>query len=120
MERWLIMRVAVKIFFVACLGARNLSGQVSELLQRLIRLAAMANKELREMVETLNREFVQRYEHIQLRYSDALARADLSRVELFHPIDDSHAFLKGHNILAEATFTIFEQSWTSWSSVDSH
>jgi lysophospholipase L1-like esterase len=70
----------------------------------LIRLAAMANEELREMVENLNCEFVQRDEHIQLRYSDALATADLSRAELLHPIDGWHASVEGHNILAEAAF----------------
>jgi hypothetical protein len=53
----------------------------------LIRLTSMANEELRAMVEALNREFVQHTEHIQLRYSNALATADLSRAELLHPID---------------------------------
>src|SRR5438477_6780768 len=45
--------------------------------RNLIRLAAMANEELRAMVAELNREFVQQTEHIQLRYSNALATADL-------------------------------------------
>ena len=62
----------------------------------------MVNKELREMVETLNREFVQREEHIQLRYSDALATADLSRAELLHPVDGWHASVEGHSVLGEA------------------
>jgi len=68
--------------------------------RKLIRLAAMANEELRAMVEELNHEIVP--EQIQLRYSDALATADLSRGELLHPIDGWHASVKGHNVLAQA------------------
>jgi hypothetical protein len=41
---------------------------------------------------------------VQLRYSDALATADLSRAELLHPIDGWHASVEGHNVLAEAVF----------------
>jgi lysophospholipase L1-like esterase len=70
----------------------------------LIRLAAMANEELCEMVETLNRESFQHDEQIQLRYSDALATTDLSRAELLHPIDGWHASVEGHNVLAEGAF----------------
>jgi lysophospholipase L1-like esterase len=73
--------------------------------RNLIRLAAMANEELRAMVEALNREFVQRTDHLQLRYSDALATADLSRAELLHPIDGWHASVEGHNVLANAAFS---------------
>ena len=40
-------------------------------------IASMANEELRAMVEALNREFVDQTEQIQLRYSNALATADL-------------------------------------------
>ena len=64
----------------------------------------MANEELRKMVEALNRELVQQTEHIQLRYSNALAAADLSRAELLHPIDGWHASVEGHNALADAAF----------------
>jgi lysophospholipase L1-like esterase len=73
--------------------------------RNLIRLAAMANKELRAMVEELNRRAVQRTEGIQLRYSDALATADLSRAELLHPMDGWHASVKGHNVLADAAIS---------------
>jgi lysophospholipase L1-like esterase len=68
----------------------------------LIRLAAMVNEELRTMVEQLQRELGG---NIQLRYSDALATADLSRAELLHPIDGWHASVEGHNVLAEAAFS---------------
>jgi len=68
--------------------------------RKLIRLAAMANQELDAMVEELNHEII--LEQIQLRYSDALATADLSRTELLHPIDGWHASIEGHNALAEA------------------
>ena len=73
--------------------------------RNLIRLASMVNQELNEMVGTLNREFVQRDEHIQLRYSDALATSDLSRAKLLHPIDGWHASLEGHSVLADAAFS---------------
>jgi hypothetical protein len=73
--------------------------------RNLVRLAAMANEELRAMVEALNREFVDQTEHIQLRYSSALATADLSRAELLHPIDGWHASVEGHNVLANAAFS---------------
>ena len=70
----------------------------------LIRLAAIANEELRSMVEDLNRHVIRKTEHIQLRYSDALATTDLSRAELLHPIDGWHASVEGHKALAEAAF----------------
>jgi lysophospholipase L1-like esterase len=76
----------------------------------LIRLASMANEELRAMVEALNREFVDQTEHIQLRYSNALATADLSRAELLHPIDGWHASVEGHNVLANAAFSDLKPS----------
>ena len=72
--------------------------------RNLVRLASMVNEELRAMVEALNREFVQQTEHIQLRYSKALAMADLSRAELLHPVDGWHASIQGHNVLADAAF----------------
>jgi len=72
--------------------------------RNLIRFASMVNEELSEMVESLSREFVQRDEHIQLRYSDALATADLSRAELLHPVDGWHASVEGHSILGAAAF----------------
>ena len=73
--------------------------------RKLIRLAAIANEELRVMVEELNREVVGQSEIMQLRYSDALATADLSRAELLHPIDGWHASVEGHNVLADAAFS---------------
>jgi hypothetical protein len=69
----------------------------------LIRLARMVNKELRDMVRELNRGLAGAT-NLHLQYSDALATADLSRVELLHPIDAWHASVEGHNVLAEAAF----------------
>jgi lysophospholipase L1-like esterase len=69
----------------------------------LIRLAKMVNEELRAMVSDLNGELADNT-NVQLQYSDALATADLSRVELLHPIDGWHASVEGHNVLAEAAF----------------
>src|SRR5207247_5676737 len=76
----------------------------------LIRLAGMANEALRGMVAQLKRDAVQRTEHIQLRYSDALATADLSRAESLHPIHGWHASVAGHNVLAQAAFKDVEAS----------
>jgi lysophospholipase L1-like esterase len=70
----------------------------------LTRLASMVNEELRRMVEDLNRE-LHDAGHIQLRYSHALATADLGRAELLHPVDGWHASAEGHNVLAEAAFS---------------
>jgi len=70
----------------------------------LIRLAAMVNEKLRAMVEEFNREFVDQSQRIQLRYSNALETADLSRAELLHPVDGWHASVEGHNVLGQAAF----------------
>lgn len=78
--------------------------------RNLIRLAKIANEELREMVEQFNRNAVAPAANIQLRYSDALASADLSRAELLHPVDGWHASVEGHQILAEAAFTDLRSS----------
>ena len=69
----------------------------------LVRNATMVNAELRTMVGELNRELTGDT-NVQLRYSDALATADLSRAELLHPIDGWHASVEGHNVLAAAAF----------------
>jgi len=69
----------------------------------LIRLARMVNGELREMVSELNSGLGDNT-NVHLQYSDALATADLSRVELLHPIDGWHASVQGHNVLAKAAF----------------
>jgi lysophospholipase L1-like esterase len=72
--------------------------------RNLIRLASMVNEELRAMVEELNRELADTG-RIQVRYSDALATADLSRAELLHPVDGWHASVEGHNVLAQEAFS---------------
>jgi lysophospholipase L1-like esterase len=69
----------------------------------VVRLAEMVNDELRMMVDKFSREFGAEA-NVQLRYSDALATADLSRAELLHAVDGWHASAKGHNVLAEAAF----------------
>lgn len=68
----------------------------------LIRLAKMLNEELCASVGELGRDLAETT--VQLRYSDALAKTDLSRAELLHPIDGWHASVEGHNILAGAAF----------------
>jgi lysophospholipase L1-like esterase len=75
----------------------------------LIRLAVMVNEELRTMVSDLNRELADNT-NVRLQYSNALATADLSRVELLHPVDGWHASAEGHNVLAEAAFRDLEPS----------
>jgi len=74
-----------------------------ELRANVIRLAAMVNDQLRSLVADLNSE-LRGEGDVQLRYSDALATADLSRAELLHAVDGWHASAKGHNVLAEAAF----------------
>jgi lysophospholipase L1-like esterase len=69
----------------------------------LIRLAKMVNEELRATVSDLNGELAENA-NVRLQYSDALATADLSRVELLHPMDGWHASIEGHNVLAKAAF----------------
>jgi lysophospholipase L1-like esterase len=78
--------------------------------RNLIRLAEMANEELRAMVEALNHEFVHQTEHIHLRYSNALATADLGHAELLHPIDGWHASAEGHSILGDAALSDLKAS----------
>lgn len=69
--------------------------------QNVIRLTEMVNSDLRELVTEVNRDIAS---NIQLRYSNALATADLSRAELLHDVDGWHASAKGHNVLADAAF----------------
>src|SRR5207302_10233224 len=70
---------------------------------KLIDLARILNEQLRSVVNELNREFHE-HRNVQVRYSGALATADLSRVELLHAVDGWHPSGEGHNVLAEAAF----------------
>jgi lysophospholipase L1-like esterase len=72
--------------------------------QNLIRLAEMLNKELRALVTEFSRNRDDT-SNVQLRYSDALANADLRRAELLHAVDGWHASFEGHNVLAAAAFS---------------
>ena len=69
--------------------------------QNVVRLTEMVNNELRRMVAELGANVGSK---TQLRYSDALANADLSRAELLHAIDGWHASAQGHKVLAEAAY----------------
>jgi len=69
----------------------------------LVRLARMLNEQLRALVGELNGA-LRDCGNVELRYSDALATADLSRVELLHSVDGWHPSAAGHNVLAEAAF----------------
>lgn len=69
----------------------------------LVRLATMMNDHLCAMVCELNPTVASKG-NVQLRYSDALATADLSRAELLHSVDGWHASVEGHNVLAAAAF----------------
>jgi hypothetical protein len=42
--------------------------------------------------------------NVQVRYSGALAKTDLSRVEVIHAIDGWHPSVEGHNVFAKAAF----------------
>ncbi|HET9419137.1 MAG TPA: SGNH/GDSL hydrolase family protein [Chthoniobacterales bacterium] len=69
----------------------------------LVRLARMLNEQLRTIVTDLNCDLAE-HRNVQLRYSDALATADLSRIELLHAVDGWHPSAAGHNVLASAAF----------------
>ena len=62
----------------------------------------MVNKELRDMMRELNRGLAGTT-NVRLRILGS-ATADLSRVELLHPVDAWHASVEGHNVLSEAAF----------------
>ena len=70
----------------------------------LIRLVRMVNEELHAMVRQMERE-IEHVPSVQVRYSDALAKTDLSRVEVIHAIDGWHPSVEGHNVFAEAAFS---------------
>ncbi len=76
--------------------------------KNMIRLALMMNSEIRDVVAGLNQE-LRDYPNVRLKYSDALAMADISAVELIHPMDAWHPSVKGHNRLAEAAFSAFSE-----------
>jgi lysophospholipase L1-like esterase len=69
----------------------------------LIRLVRMINEELHTMVRQMERE-IEHVPNVQVRYSDALAKTDLSRVEVIHAIDGWHPSVEGHNVFAEVAY----------------
>lgn len=69
----------------------------------MIRLAVMMNLELQAMVKELNGE-LENSPKVQVRYSDALAKVDINRVELIHAMDAWHPSKEGHRVLAQAAF----------------
>jgi lysophospholipase L1-like esterase len=71
--------------------------------RNLIRLVHMINEELHAMVRQMKRE-IEHVPNVQVRYSDALAKVDLSRVEVIHAIDGWHPSVEGHNVFAEAAY----------------
>ena len=75
----------------------------------MIRLALMINEELQSMVNELNHE-PGLSPTVQLRYSNALAKVDISRVELIHAMDAWHPSVSGHTLLAEAAFSALPPS----------
>jgi lysophospholipase L1-like esterase len=72
--------------------------------QNLLRLVQMVNTELCAMVKELQRETTG-WTNVEVRFSDALARVDLSRVEVIHAVDGWHPSVYGHNLFAEAAFS---------------
>lgn len=89
------------------LGAdvRHFISMRPEYRKSLIRLVAMVNEDLSEMATRLQDEIGSGdVHHVQVRYSDALAKVDLSPVETIHPVDAWHPSAKGHNAFSEAAF----------------
>jgi hypothetical protein len=72
--------------------------------ENLLRLTRMVNTELHMMVEELQRERAN-VANVHVRFSDALASVDLSRVEVIHAVDGWHPSAYGHNLFAEAAFS---------------
>jgi lysophospholipase L1-like esterase len=72
--------------------------------KNLIRLARMVNDQLRAMADQLQGE-LREVSNVRVHYSDALAKADVSRVEVLHAVDGWHASVAGHNLFAEAAFS---------------
>ena len=69
----------------------------------LIRLVRMINEELHAMARQMEHE-IEHVPNVQVRYSDALAKTDLSRVEVIHAIDGWHPSVEGHNVFAKAAY----------------
>ena len=90
-------------------GYRIFVSMRPEYQNNMIRLALMMNAELRDIVSELNQELGS-YPNVRLEYSDALATADLSSVEMVHPVDAWHPSVKGHNLLAESAFRALSPS----------
>jgi hypothetical protein len=72
--------------------------------ENLTRLVRMINEELHAMVGQMERE-IEHVPNVQVRYSDALAKVDLSRIEVIHAVDGWHPSVQGHNVFAEAAFS---------------
>ena len=69
----------------------------------------MINDELGAIVDEINGELAGD-PNVRVQYSDALAKAHLSRAELLHAVDGWHASAEGHHVLAEAAFNDLEPS----------
>ena len=80
----------------------------------LIRLMRMVNEEMRSMVAKMQSADDP---NARIRYSDALATADVSQVEVIHPIDAWHPSVAGHNLFAEAAFKSIEPHLDYWNQV---
>jgi lysophospholipase L1-like esterase len=72
------------------------------------RFSLMINDEMRRMVANLNRE-LKDYPNVQLQYSDAFSNIKI-RLEILHPKDAWHLSRTGHNIVAQAAFTVLAPS----------
>jgi lysophospholipase L1-like esterase len=70
----------------------------------LIRLVRMINEELHAMARQMEGE-IEHVPNVQVRYSNELAKADLSRVEMIHAVDGWHPSAQGHNVFAKAAFS---------------
>lgn len=69
----------------------------------MIKLALLVNDELAQMVDQVRTEF-RSNPNVQIRYSSALARVDISAAENLHRSDAWHPSVKGHSLLAGAAF----------------
>jgi lysophospholipase L1-like esterase len=77
--------------------------------RELVRFAVMINEQLRAQIDEL-RELQAGSPNLLLQYSNAMAEADFSPVEVVHRVDGWHPSVTGHNILAEAAFGALGES----------
>jgi GDSL-like lipase/acylhydrolase family protein len=98
-----------KLFPYLETGYRSCEAMKPEYRQNITRLELMMNRELKSAVSDL-RDELQLYPRVRLQYSDALAKLDITNVAVYSIHDAWHFSPKGHDLVAQATFTALTPS----------